>query len=44
MMEHIKTLEWVFLLQENVTAPLVFTNRVDVEHEQGMPWSRPYDS
>jgi hypothetical protein len=44
MMEQIKTLKWVFLLQENVTAPLTLTSQTAVEHEQGMPWRCPYDS
>jgi hypothetical protein len=44
MMEQIKTLKWVFLLQENAAAPLAFTSSVGVEHEQGMLWRCPYDS
>jgi hypothetical protein len=43
MGEQVKTLKWVFLLQENVTAPLALTSQMGVVHEQGVPWSYPYD-
>jgi hypothetical protein len=43
MIKQVKALKWVFLLQENVAAPLALTSQMVVEHEQGVPWSYPYD-
>jgi hypothetical protein len=43
MGEQVKTVKWVFLLQENVTALLALTSQMVVEHEQGVPWRCPHD-
>jgi hypothetical protein len=43
MGEQVKTLKWVFLLQENVTALLALTSPMVVVHERGVPWRCPYD-
>jgi hypothetical protein len=37
MIKQVKALKWVFLLQENVTAPWALTSPMGAVHEQGTP-------
>lgn len=43
MMEQIKTLKWVFLLQENMNSSSSFRSKMGGKRERGKPWSCPYD-